>query len=109
MINRDNLYIGQTVTWVGEVDNGMNGKIEGIYAEHFDVLFSDGELVGYKYDDSRAEHDLDFGPPKKIKTVTRSDIKEMLEKMYKIGWQDFENKGPYIPTNRADQLMKKYL
>lgn len=107
MFNRNDLHIGQVVEWTGVAQKGIKGKITHLHDTDFTIEWSDGEITNDKYSD---EHPyLKLHPTSKVKTVTRSDIKQMLEQMYKLGWKDYENNGPYIAVNRMEEIMKKYL
>jgi hypothetical protein len=106
MINKNDLHIGQVVEWTGIHQKGIKGKITHLHDKHFTIEWSDGEITDDKYEDN---HQLKIHPTSKVKTLKRSDIEELLLKMYKLGWKDYENNGPFIATNRVKEIMEKYL
>lgn len=107
MFNRKDLHIGQVVEWTGDHQQGIKGKITNLFDNHFTIEWSDGEITDDRYDDNHRYLKL-YGK-NKVKTLKRSDIKELMLKMYKLGWKDQENGGPYLATNRMEEIMEKYL
>jgi hypothetical protein len=107
MINKNDLHIGQVVEWLGDHQKGVKGKITHLHDTHFTVEWSDGEITDDTYDGDH--HNLKIHSKSKVKTLTRTELRQLMSRMYKLGWQDHENKGPFLAVNRIDEVLEKYL